>query len=115
MPSPLEASSCAHIASAQARATSSGDKAGLTFTRFSPPSVWTRCSAAWLKLSNVVVIDHDPLRRWLGLTGQDKAGFQLPGFQRVVDIHRRLTLHQFCTAGRAHAALAGEGQIDTGA
>src|SRR3954447_26479378 len=115
MPSPLEASSSAHIALAQARATSSGDKAALTFTRFSRPIVWTRCSAAWLKLSNVVVIDHDPLRRSLGLRGQTKASLQLPGFQRVVDVQRRLALHQFGTAGRAHAALAGEGQIDSGA
>ena len=40
MPSPLEASSSAHIASAQARAISSGDRAALTFTRSSRRDVY---------------------------------------------------------------------------
>src|SRR6266702_7405316 len=115
MPRPFEASSSVHIASAQARATSWGDKAALTFTRSSGLNVYARCSAGWQGVSNMVVVHHHPLGRRLGLAGQDKAGLQFPWLQRIVDVHRRLTFHQLRATGRAHAALACERQIDAGA
>src|ERR1700736_5346439 len=82
MPRPEEASSSFHIASAQARARSSGDSVALTFKRRLPFFL------------NVIVIDHDLFRNRFGLAGQDKARLQLPRLQRIIDIHRCLAFDQ---------------------
>src|SRR5689334_8322728 len=132
MPSAPELSSSFHIASAQARARSSGDSVAvaLTFTCLLPE----RCRARWCephfhsavwarstksvnarKVSHVVVIDHDPFRARPRLAGENKSRLQLPRLQRIVHFHLRLAFDQLGAAGRAHAALAGEWQVHAGA
>src|ERR1700751_5598261 len=101
MPRPLLASSSFHIASAQARAMSSGESLALTFTRLS-----------WL---DVIVVDLDLVRNRLGLAGHDENCLQLPRLQRIVHVHLGLALDELGPAGRAHAALAGKRQIDAAA
>src|SRR6185369_4536158 len=138
MPRPLLASSSFHIASAQARAISSGESATFiagcplceTVPRRSLPvrtglfvqasyvvSVGTkhrRCQRS--RDSSYVVVVHDHLvRTWPRLAGQDKACLQFPRLQRIIDFHLRVALDQLGAAGRAHAALAGERQIHAGA
>src|SRR5262245_8961098 len=129
MPRPFEASSSFHIASAQARARSSGESVALTFTCPLPKlyraclgrplvsSVWARSTrgANAPKVSHVVVVDDDSFGARLGLAGQDETRLQLPRLQRIIHFHRCLALDQLGPAGRAHAALAGEGQVDAGA
>src|SRR5882757_7578262 len=118
MPRPRLASSSAHIASAQARARSSGESVALTFTAaslaglsmiFSEKPVSTFLDHALIL--DVIVVHHDLLRNRFGLAGQDKPRLQLPRLQRIIDVHLRVALDQFCAAGRAHAALAGERQV----
>src|SRR5262245_55360979 len=132
MPRLFEASSSFHIASAQARARSSGDSVALTFTCPLPEllpgslrrepcclvrSVWARRiqSVNAPEVSHVVVIDHHFFRARPRLAGQDKSRLQLPRLQRIVHFHLRLALDQLGAAGRAHAALAGERQIHASA
>src|SRR5262249_8115791 len=50
----------------------------------------------------------------LRLAGENEPCLQLPRLKRVIDVHLRLALDQLGAAGRAHAALAGKGQIDAG-
>src|SRR5579871_3254000 len=63
----------------------------------------------------MVVVYHDPLGHGLCLAGQDKTLFELPRLQRIVDVHLCFALDKSRPACRAHPALAGERQIDTGA
>src|SRR6516165_6149783 len=103
MPSPWLASSSFHIASAHARARSSGESVALTFTLSSPV------------VSHVIVIDHDLFCNRLRLASENVPCLELPWLERIVQLHLRPALHQLGAAGRAHAPLAGKGQIDTGA
>src|SRR5215471_15421221 len=102
IPSAWLASSSFHIASAQARARSSAESVASTFTQFLPV------------VSDVIVVHHDLFRNRLGLAGQDETRVELPGLQRIVDVHLGPALDQLGPAGGAHATLAGEGQIDPG-
>src|SRR6202047_5438153 len=100
MPRPWLASSSFHIASAQARARSSGESVALTFTYRLPV------------VSNVIVVYHDLFGNRPRLAGQDEARLELPRLKRIVHFHLRIALYQLGAAGRAHAALAGERQVD---
>src|ERR1700731_608103 len=112
MPRPRLASSSFHIASAQARATSSGDNVALTFTSGLPDVglvetsllngllvVGPRHKVSTIpEASNVIVIDHDLVRNRLGLTGENKTRLQLPRLQRIVHIHLGLAFDQLGAA-----------------
>src|SRR4051794_10539217 len=87
MPSPLLASSSFHIASAQARARSLGERVALP--------------------SDMVVIYHDPVAYRSCLAGEDKSLLEFPRLKRVIHFHPRLALDEPRATGRAHAALAG--------
>ena len=54
---------------------------------------------------------HHPVADGVRLAGEDKAGLQFAGLQRVCDVHIHFALHQFGLASGAHAALAGVGQV----
>src|SRR5882757_10480776 len=127
MPRPLLASSSLHIASAQARARSSGESTVLTFTSNSlSPACWLKplecqCWGAAPEVStrtkvlDVIVIDHDPVRARPCLAGQNEPRLQLPRLQRIIHFHLCVALDQLGAAGRTHAALAGERQVHAGA
>src|SRR6202022_2961538 len=100
MPRPWLASSSFHIASAQARARSSGESVALTFTYRLPV------------VSNVIVVYHALFGNRPRLAGQDEARLEFPRLKRIVHFHLRIALDQLGAAGRAHAALAGERQVD---
>src|SRR5689334_23984973 len=63
----------------------------------------------------MIVVHHDLVGNRLGLASQHKAGLKFPRLERIVHVHLGLALHKPGTTSRAHTALAGERQVDTGA
>jgi hypothetical protein len=63
----------------------------------------------------LVVVDDHTGGGWAGLAAEDEADLELPWFQRIVQFHFDAAFQEFGAAGRAHAALAGERQIEAGA
>src|SRR5271157_5575471 len=56
--------------------------------------------------SDRVEIELHRLRQRPGLAGERVAGLELPGLERVVDVHRDFALQNPAAAGAAHAAPA---------
>ena len=61
--------------------------------------------------SDGVEVEFDLLRDRSRLARQHEAGLDLPGLQRIVDVHDHFALHHLAAAGAAHAALAGIGKL----